>query len=128
MSTLEKAKALSRKEAREKGPVTASLRYLPMSARKVRVIADAIRNKPLQYALEFLSAQKRACSAPLKKLLESAMANADVKNVPIDDLNISEIQVDKGPLRKRFMPRAQGRATKIRKQTSHVKVVVIPAV
>jgi large subunit ribosomal protein L22 len=95
-----------------------------MSARKIRVIADGIRNRSLTYAFAFLSTQKKACCAHLKKLLESAAANADSRKIDIDTLSISEIVVDKGPIRKRFMPRAQGRATKIRKQTAHIEVVL----
>lgn len=124
MATQEKMKAVARKKERAEGPVRASLRNLNMSARKVRVIADGIRNRSLSYAFAFLSTQKKACCAPLRKLLESAAANADARNLDIDDLNIAQIVVDKGPIRKRFMPRAQGRATKIRKQSSHIEVVL----
>lgn len=124
MATLEKKKAVERKAARKAGPVRASLRNLSMSARKIRVIADVIRNKRLGYALAFLSTQKKACCHPLRKLLESAAANADSRNLDIDDLNIDQIIVDKGPIKKRFMPRAQGRATKIRKQSAHIEVVL----
>jgi|SRR5580658_6352539 len=124
MATLEKKKAVERKANRANGPVRASLRNLDMSARKIRVIAAGIRNRSLSYAFEFLATQKKACCAPLKKLLESAAANADLRKLDIDDLNISELHVDKGPIRKRFMPRAQGRATKIRKQSSHIEVVL----
>lgn len=122
MATLEKKKAVERKAARASGPVRASLRNLSMSARKIRVIADAIRNKKLSYALAFLSTQKKACCGPLKKLLEAAAANADARKLDIDDLNVERIVVDKGPIRKKFMPRAQGRATKIRKQSAHIEV------
>lgn len=124
MATLEKKKAVERKAARSAGPVRASLRNLSMSARKIRVIADAIRKRKLGYALAFLSTQKKACCGPLKRLLESAAANADSRNLDIDDLSIDQIIVDKGPIRKRFMPRAQGRATKIRKQSAHIEVVL----
>ena len=124
MATLELKKAVERREARLNGPVRATLRNLSMSARKIRVIADGIRKKELGYALAFLSTQKRACCGPLKKLLESAAANADSNNMEIDDLFIDEIRVDKGPIRKKFMPRAQGRATKIRKQTAHIEVIL----
>lgn len=124
MATLEKLKATIRKEERSLGPVRASLRNLPMSARKIRVVADEIRNRSLDYAFSFLSTQKKASVGPLKKLLESALANADDKDLDVDSLSIAEIKVDKGPIRKRFMPRAQGRATRIRKQTSHIEVVL----
>lgn len=122
MATLEKKKAIERKEERANGPIRASLKNLHMSARKIRVIADAIRTKHVSYALEFLSTQKKASCPPLKKLLESAIANAVQRNLDVDNLSISKICVDKGPLRKRFMPRAQGRATKIRKQSAHIEV------
>lgn len=124
MATLEKKKAVERKKVRSEGPVRASLRNLTMSARKIRVIADGIRNRSLSYALAFLSTQKKACCLPMKKLLESAAANADTRNLDIDQLKISSIMVNKGPIRKRFMPRAQGRATKIRKQSAHIEVVL----
>lgn len=124
MATLEKKKAVERKAKRAQGPVRASLRNLPMSARKIRVIADGIRNKKLDYAFAFLSAQKKACCGPLKKLLESLAANADARNLDIDKLSIAQIIVDKGPIKKKFMPRAQGRATKIRKQSAHIEVVL----
>lgn len=122
MATLEKKKAMERREKRAGGPVRASLRNLPMSARKIRVIADGIRNRSLSYAFTFLSTQKKACCTPLKRLLESAAANADLRKLDVDDLCISNIVVDKGPIKKRFMPRAQGRATKIRKQSAHITV------
>lgn len=124
MATLEKKKAIERNSQRAEGPVRGRLANLAMSARKVRVIADGIRSKRLDYALAFLSTQKRACCAPLKKLLESVAATADNRNMDVDSLWVSEIRVDKGSIRKRFMPRAQGRATKIRKQTSHIEVVL----
>ncbi len=66
-----------------------------MSARKVRVIADAIRNKRLGYALAFLSTQKKACCGPLKRLLESAAANADSRDLDIDDLRIDQLLLTK---------------------------------
>jgi large subunit ribosomal protein L22 len=124
MATLEKKKALERKAKRANGPVRASLRNLDMSARKIRVIARGIRNKSLSHAFLFLSTQKKACCAPLKKLLESLAANADARSIDIDNISIAAVNVDKGPIRKRFMPRAQGRATKIRKQTSHIEVIL----
>ena len=124
MATSEKFKAVQRKLERSEGPVRASLRNLNMSARKIRVVADEIRSKKLSYALEFLSTQKKACCLPLRKLLESAAANATMRSMEVDDLSIQSIVVDKGRLMKRFMPRAQGRATKIRKQTSHIEVTL----
>jgi len=122
MATSEKRKAVERKARRAVAPVSASLRNLTMSARKIRVIADGIRNRSLTHAFAFLSTQKKVCCTPLRKLLESAAANAEAQRLDMDVLKISRIVVDKGPIVKRFMPRAQGRATKIRKQTAHIRV------
>ncbi len=93
MATSEKKKAIERKALRASAPVSASLNNLTMSARKIRVIADGIRNRSLTYAFAFLSTQKKACCVPLRKLLESAAANADARSLDIDDLRISNIVV-----------------------------------
>src|SRR5690606_19014999 len=102
-------------------------RGLRMSARKVQVIADLIRNKSVEEALTTLAFQRRAAAPPLKKVLDSAIANADQRGMDLDRLVVSDVQVDKGPNLRRFMPRAQGRATRIRKQTSHIRVALTEA-
>lgn len=121
MATREKEKALNRKELRE-NVISASLRGLTMSARKVRVVADLVRGVPVDDALTTLALQPKAAAPVLKKLLDSAIANAEQKGVNVDSLYVAEIMVHGGPIRKRFMPRAQGRATPIRKRTAHVDV------
>lgn len=127
MSTREKKKAEARAQAKKDGPARAQLRGLRMSARKVRVIADLIRNKPVEEALTVLAFQQRAAAPALKKVLDSAIANADQRGMDLDRLVVSDVQIDKGPNLRRFMPRAHGRAYRIRKQTSHIRVALSEA-
>lgn len=103
----------------------ASLKLLRMAPRKVRLVADLVRGRGVEEALKTLRFTQRAASRPLKKLIESAVANAENNHgLDIDTLWVREIRVDEGPTLKRFMPRAQGRAFRIRKKTSHVSVVL----
>jgi large subunit ribosomal protein L22 len=127
MATREKQKAEARAQAKKDGPARAQLRGLRMSARKVQVLADLIRNKPVEEALTTLAFQHRAGAPHLKKVLDSAIANADQKGMDLDRLVVSDVQVDKGPNMRRYMPRAHGRATRIRKQTSHIRVALSEA-
>ncbi len=103
----------------------AILKYARISSRKVKIVADLIRNKPVGTALGILKNTPKAASEILEKLLNSAIANAE-NNHEMDagSLYISEIYANQGPTLKRIRPRAQGRAFKIRKRTSHVTVVV----
>ncbi len=101
----------------------AKLRHLRVSPQKVRLVADLIRGKHVEEALNILQFTQKRSSLPLAKLVKSAVANADQKGgVNIDNLFVGECFVDGGPTLKRFMPRAQGRATPIIKRTSHVTV------
>lgn len=103
----------------------ATLRLLRMTPRKVRLVADLVRGKRVEDALKTLRFTAKAASFPLKKLIESAVANAENNHgLDIDTLWVREIRVDEGPTLKRFRPRAQGRAFRIRKRTSHVCVVL----
>ena len=103
--------------------VTARLRYLRMSPKKVRLVADLIRGKNVNEALTILNLSVKKAAKPLKKLLESAIANAkQTGKMDIDNLYISHLTVDEGPTLKRFRPRAMGRATIIRKRTSHITI------
>jgi large subunit ribosomal protein L22 len=125
MARSEKQKAEQRKAARSGAKeAKASLWGLRMSARKVRVMADAIRGQSVGDALTSLAFQQRAAARPLRTLLDSAVANAEQKGLDLDALVVSEIQVNKGKIMRRFMPRAHGRATRIRKQTSHVEITL----
>lgn len=96
-----------------------------ISARKVKIVIDTIRNKKADEALAMLKYTTKAAAPIMYKLLKSAIANA-VNNNGMDasKLVISEVFANQGPTMKRIMPRAQGRAYKIRKRTSHITIVV----
>ena len=108
----------------------AVLRHARVSARKARLVADLVRGKGVPDAIEILTfAQKK--SAPLvKKLIESAVANAErggrdgQGSVDVDGMFVKAVFVDGGPMLRRFRPRAQGRATKVLKKTAHITVVL----
>ncbi len=103
----------------------AHLKYLRISPRKVGVVLDLIRNKPVGTAAAILKHTPKAASEPLGKLLKSAVANAENNfGMSADKLYVAECFVGAGPILKRIMPRAQGRAFRINKRTSHVTIVV----
>ena len=105
----------------------ASLRYLRITPRKVRVVADLIRGKKVAAALAQLAYVEKRAALPVAKLLRSAVANADQATkgqLDVDQLFVKELQVGQGPSLRRFMPRAMGRAFKVLKKTSHIFVVV----
>jgi large subunit ribosomal protein L22 len=103
----------------------ATLRYLRVAPRKVRAVADVIRGKRVEDALAILDFTHRAAAAPMARMLRAALANcATSDSIDVDALRIKVIHVDQGPTIKRFMPRAQGRATMIQKKTSHISVVL----
>jgi large subunit ribosomal protein L22 len=103
----------------------AKLRFLRIAPRKVRLVADLIRGKQVEDALNILQFTNKRSSQPLAKLLKSAVANADQKQgVNVDRLYVETLMVDGGPLIKRFMPRAMGRATPILHRTSHVTLTL----
>ncbi len=123
----EKAKAEARKQARADGPAVASIQGVRISARKVRVLADAVRGLPVDKALTLLAFQPRAGAPLLKKVLDSAVANADQKKLDLDSLVVADVQIDKAGMLKRYLPRAHGRATPFKKQLSHITVKLAPA-
>jgi len=103
----------------------AKLRYAIISPQKVRLVADQIRGLPVARALELLEFSPRKASAIMRKVVDSAIANAEHNNgADIDELRISRILVDEGPMYKRVQPRAKGRANRILKRTSHITVAV----
>ncbi len=103
----------------------ATLRTYRQSPRKVRLVADTIRGKRVGEALTALSFLEKRAAAPIRKLLQSAVANARQNfGVDPDGLAVREITVNKGTVLKRSMPRARGRATPIKKRTSHVTVIL----
>ena len=103
----------------------AILRGARMSAQKGRVVADLIRGKPVDRALNILAFTPRKGAAIMKKVLESAIANAEHnEGADIDELKVCQIFVDEGPSMRRWRPRAKGRVNHILKRTSHVTVMV----
>ncbi len=108
--------------------VTAQLKYLRTSPRKLRLIVDLIRGKRVSRALENLAVLNKKQAYTMAKLVNSAIANAtNNHSLKADDLVIKTITVDGGPVLKRFMPKAHGRATPVRERTSHVKLVLAVA-
>jgi ribosomal protein L22 len=107
--------------------VRAQAKYVRSSARKSRLVADQVRGKSVQEARAILSLTPRAVARDWSKLLESAVANAEHNHELLgDDLRIHAITADEGPTLKRFRPRAMGRATRIRKRTSHLTIQLTP--
>ena len=105
--------------------VKARLRFVRIAPTKARLVADLIRGKRSEEALNILTFTKKASAKILIKLLKSAVANAtQKKNIDVDRLYVKQITVDQGPTMKRFQPRALGRATMIRKRTSHITIVL----
>lgn len=106
-------------------PVKAELNYLRIAPRKVRLVADLIRGKPVKEAQSILEFTVKKAANPLLKLLKSAIANAKHNfNLDENKLFISKLLVNEGPKLKRIMPRARGRAATIQKKTSHIILVL----
>lgn len=104
---------------------SAKLKFVRLSPQKTRLVADMVRGKAVQEALNILKFSPQRPADVVAKLVRSAVANAEQKGVSdIDRLFVKSLLVDQGPVLKRFMPRAQGRATKIRKPTTHITVVL----
>lgn len=105
-------------------------RHIRMSPRKMRLVVDQIRGRPVNEAYALLRFSKKAAALPIEKTLRSAVANAQVRGqetgevVDADDLIVSEVFVDGGPMLKRFHAGAMGRAAPIQRKMSHVTVVV----
>jgi len=105
--------------------VRAHAKYVRTSARKARLVCDHIRGKSVDEARAILAHASRDVARDWSKLLESAVANAEHNHELIgDDLRIHAVKADEGPTLKRFRPRAMGRATKIRKRTSHLSITL----
>jgi large subunit ribosomal protein L22 len=104
--------------------VTARLRYLQGSPQKVRLVADLIRNKGVQEAVNILDVTKKAAARHVQKCLKSAIANAENRedHVDVDRLYVKEIYVDPGPMLKRIQPAPMGRAFRILKRQSHITI------
>ncbi len=104
---------------------SATLKYTHLSPQKMRLVADQIRGLPVDRAINLLAFSNKKGADIIKKVLESAIANAENNDgADIDELKVSAIQVNQGPTMKRLRPRARGRADRIIKRTSHLIVTV----
>jgi ribosomal protein L22 len=107
--------------------VRAQAKYVRSSARKARLVCDHIRGKSVEEARAILALTPRAIASDWTKLLESAVANAEHNHELVgEDLYVKAVHADEGPTIKRFRPRALGRATRIRKRTSHLTILLTP--
>lgn len=124
MATRQREKAFKRQENKDKRPY-AKARYVRISPRKVKVVIDLIRGKSVAEAQAILTYTPKAASPIVEKLLRSAVANAE-NNMDLnrDSLYVAEIFADQGPTLKRYMPRARGSASRIRKRTSHITIIL----
>ena len=105
--------------------VAAHLKNVRLSAQKGRLVADQIRGMPVDRALQLLTFSTKKAAHIVRKVLESAIANAEHnEGADIDELKVSTVFVDEGPTFKRFMPRAKGRGVRILKRTSHITIKV----
>ncbi|MDP2561968.1 50S ribosomal protein L22 [Psychrobium sp. 1_MG-2023] len=105
--------------------VLAKHRYAQISPQKVRLVADQIRGLSVADAIDVLTYSPKKAAGLVKKVLESAMANAEHnEGADIDELVVAKVFVDEGPTMKRIMPRAKGRADRILKRSSHISVIV----
>ena len=105
--------------------VVAKLRGAHLSAQKARLVADQVRGKAVEEALELLTYSPKKAAAIIKKILNSAIANAEHnEGADVDELKVSTILVDEGMTMKRIMPRAKGRADRILKRSCHITITV----
>ena len=102
----------------------AKVTFVRIAPRKVKIVLNLIRNKPCEEAMAILKYTPKAACEPLYKLLKSAMANAENKNMDVTRLYVAACSVDQGPTLKRIRPRARGSANRIDKKTSHITLVL----
>jgi large subunit ribosomal protein L22 len=103
----------------------AVLKFVRLSPQKARLVADLVRGQKVGDAVNTLKFSNQRAAGILKKVLESAIANAENNNgADVDELKVAEIFVDEGPVMKRISPRAKGRADRISKRTSHITIRV----
>ena len=103
---------------------TAKVTHVRIAPRKVQIVLDLIRNKPCDEAMAILKYTPKAACEPLGKLLKSAMANAEMKDMDTTRLYVAACRVDQGPTLKRIRPRDHGREYRINKKTSHISIVL----
>src|SRR4051812_6196969 len=130
MSTMERRRVSARRESLlgDEPGAFASARFVRITPLKARRVVDMVRGLPVDDALALLQFAPQAASETVYKVLESAVANAETtEDLDRGTLVVSKAMVDEGPTMKRWRPRAQGRATRINKRTSHITLVVAPA-
>ncbi|MFE6506223.1 50S ribosomal protein L22 [Nocardioides sp. NPDC057767] len=130
MSTTERVRVSARRDSLlgDQPGAFASARFVRITPLKARRVVDLVRGLPVDEALSLLQFAPQAASETVYKVLESAIANAvSTEGLDRDDLVVSVAMVDEGPTMKRWRPRAQGRATRINKRTSHITLAVQPA-
>ncbi len=123
MATRMKEKSAARLENADKRP-KATAKYIRISPYKVRIVLDVIRGKDYTEAAAILKNTNKSAAPVILKVLDSAAANAEYKNISKSDLFVAEAFADQGPTLKRIMPRAKGRAYRILKRTSHITVIL----
>ena len=124
MATRMREKTAKRRENADKRP-HAIARYVRISSRKVKIVIDLIRGKSVKEAQAILAYTPKTATEPVMKVLNNAVANAE-NNLEMnrDDLYVAETYANQGPTLMRFRPRAHGRASRIRKRTSHITVIL----
>jgi len=130
MTTTERRRTSARRESLlgDQPGAFASARYVRITPMKARRVVDLVRGLPVDEARAILQFSPQAAATTVLKVLESAVANAETtEDLATDDLVVSVALVDEGPTMKRWRPRAQGRATRINKRTSHITLAVQPA-
>jgi len=129
MSVTERRRSSARRDSLlgDQPGVFASARYTRITPMKARRVVDLVRGMPVDEALAVLAFAPQAAATTVRKTLESAVANAAAEDLDAGTLVVSKAMVDEGPTMKRWRPRAQGRATRINKRTSHITLVVQPS-
>jgi large subunit ribosomal protein L22 len=124
MATRSREKSAKRRENADKRP-RATAKYIRVSTRKAQAVVDLIRGKSVKEAQAILAYTPKTATEPVLKVLNSALANAE-NNLEMnrDDLYVAETYANQGPTLMRFRPRAHGRASRIRKRTSHITVIL----
>jgi ribosomal protein L22 len=124
-TTAKREKVAAPRDSEGRVSVRAQAKYVRCAPRKARLVVDHIRGKSVDDARAILATTSRAAARDVLKLLDSAVANAENNHELVaDELQIKKVFVDEGPTLKRFQPRAQGRATRIRKRTSHMTILL----
>lgn len=128
MATRQREKAKIRQQEKDKRPI-AKVKYVRISASKVKIVIDLIRGKKVTDAVAILKATPKAASPVVEKLLNSAIANAENNQGLLrDDLIVAEVFADQGPTLRRFRPMDHGKAFRIRKRSSHITIILDSAV